>query len=474
MRRDLVGRQRAAPGAAHPLVDVAVEVAVERVRAAGRERAADERRHDQPQPRQPASGEEHHRQGRDQQQLDDPRLGQCDVRRQPLRQPGRTAAGPRARACADGLACWRPVTGDRRDVPVGTWFGRRHQSLGWVAGIRQAPLRAAAQLYLRGEPVKPGGTTAALVSVAPCLGRAAGGRRGRRAGRARRGRAAGPQRRAGPGARGRRPARAGGWRPTSSTGFRIDRGFQVLNTGYPERSPGPSTWPRWTCALRAGRPGPDRGPAATWSPTRCDAAGAWLSTLRAPIGALGGQGAGGRRLRRAGRCARRRPARTPGRHHPGPLAGGAGVSPQFIETFLRPFLSGVLLERELSTSARFTDLVWRSFARGTIAVPALGMGADRRSSWPPACAPGPSSSAQRGRAGRGATRCGPRPGRIAGIGGHRRGRPGRPRPGCSGSSAPAMHGGDDLVPRGRPTARPRARRWCWTAPAAPRSSTRSC
>jgi phytoene dehydrogenase-like protein len=46
-----------------------------------------------------------------------------------------------------------------------------------------------------------------------------------------------------------------------------------------------------------------------------------------------------------------------------------------VEQFLRPFLSGVLADRELVTSAAYVRLVWRCFALGTIAVPADGMGA---------------------------------------------------------------------------------------------------
>ena len=51
-------------------------------------------------------------------------------------------------------------------------------------------------------------------------------------------------------------------------------------------------------------------------------------------------------------------------------AAGARVSDTAVERFFRPFLSGVLLEDELSTSSRFFDLVWRSFARGTRCVTA--------------------------------------------------------------------------------------------------------
>jgi hypothetical protein len=45
------------------------------------------------------------------------------------------------------------------------------------------------------------------------------------------------------------------------------------------------------------------------------------------------------------------------------------------ESFLQPFLAGVVLDRDLSaTSARFAALLWRSFARGRVGVPELGMG----------------------------------------------------------------------------------------------------
>ncbi|MEV5322641.1 NAD(P)/FAD-dependent oxidoreductase [Nonomuraea sp. NPDC052634] len=51
-----------------------------------------------------------------------------------------------------------------------------------------------------------------------------------------------------------------------------------------------------------------------------------------------------------------------------------GMSPKMIGCLMRPFLAGVLLERELETSSRVFHLLWRSFARGTIGLPALGMG----------------------------------------------------------------------------------------------------
>lgn len=53
----------------------------------------------------------------------------------------------------------------------------------------------------------------------------------------------------------------------------------------------------------------------------------------------------------------------------------AGLSYDLVESFLRPFLSGVFLEDDLETSARFFHLVWRSMLRGTLCLPADGIGA---------------------------------------------------------------------------------------------------
>jgi phytoene dehydrogenase-like protein len=51
----------------------------------------------------------------------------------------------------------------------------------------------------------------------------------------------------------------------------------------------------------------------------------------------------------------------------------AGLSERAIDTVLRPLLSGVLGEDTLTTSGRYFHLLWRSFVRGGVAVPADGM-----------------------------------------------------------------------------------------------------
>lgn len=52
-----------------------------------------------------------------------------------------------------------------------------------------------------------------------------------------------------------------------------------------------------------------------------------------------------------------------------------GIAGAPTDRFLRPFLQGVLLEAELSTSSRFAEYVLRTFARGDVVVPQGGMGA---------------------------------------------------------------------------------------------------
>jgi phytoene dehydrogenase-like protein len=52
-----------------------------------------------------------------------------------------------------------------------------------------------------------------------------------------------------------------------------------------------------------------------------------------------------------------------------------GFSEDMIERFFRPWFSGVFLERDLATSSRFFQFLFRMFATGDAALPAGGMGA---------------------------------------------------------------------------------------------------
>ena len=155
-------------------------------------------------------------------------------------------------------------------------------------------------------------------------------------------------------------------------GFTLDRGFQVLNTAYPAL--------RREVRLRE----LDLRPFTPGAAVR-DEAGALhrlLNPLRAPLTAprtaldhLLPLPARLRLLRwtaeivlRGGAAALRKPDVSTAQ-----ALTSAGLDGAATERFLRPFLAGVLLERDLDTAARYTALVWRTFALGTVAVPARGM-----------------------------------------------------------------------------------------------------
>ncbi|MDH5562609.1 MAG: FAD-dependent oxidoreductase [Nitrospirota bacterium] len=52
-----------------------------------------------------------------------------------------------------------------------------------------------------------------------------------------------------------------------------------------------------------------------------------------------------------------------------------GFSASMIERFFRPFLGGVFLDRELKTSSRMAEFIFRMFASGDTSLPSEGMGA---------------------------------------------------------------------------------------------------
>ena len=157
---------------------------------------------------------------------------------------------------------------------------------------------------------------------------------------------------------------------TRVDGFTVDRGFQVLNTGYPRAADLDLAaldlgW-FWTGAVIRVDGTPHRVVDPRRHPT------AVVDTVRAPIGNLLQEAALGLFSARAGYlpvarllAADERPAIDALRR--------AGVGELALERFFRPFLSGVLLESELATSSRYLDLLWRSFVRGRIGLPARGM-----------------------------------------------------------------------------------------------------
>ena len=164
-------------------------------------------------------------------------------------------------------------------------------------------------------------------------------------------------------------------------GFRLDRGFQVLLTAYPAAK----AWLDYE-ALKLGAfaPGarvatPD-GEGRVSDPWRRPSK-AW-ETLRAPVGTLGDKLRVGA-LRLASTCGgdeamwvadgavtekRIRAARTTAEE-----LARRGFSPIMMERFLRPWLGGIFLERELTTPAEMLFFVYRMFAHGVAALPAGGM-----------------------------------------------------------------------------------------------------
>jgi glycine/D-amino acid oxidase-like deaminating enzyme len=159
-------------------------------------------------------------------------------------------------------------------------------------------------------------------------------------------------------------------------GWLLDHGFQVFDTGYPE--------PR-RLLREADQAALDLQPLPNGALVRlgerfhrlgdprqrpADLFGA----LRAPIGSLRDKAALGAfllrvRLRRGNRLLDRQERSAYSAFR------AAGLSETTIDGLLRPFLAGVLLEDELTTSSHFVDLVLRAFSRGRQTLPSQGIGA---------------------------------------------------------------------------------------------------
>lgn len=155
-------------------------------------------------------------------------------------------------------------------------------------------------------------------------------------------------------------------------GFRLDRGYQVFNTAYPEARrvldidaldlrPFASGLIVQGATARARVMLPWRHPRHALSGLLAGLGSlrdnAVLAAITARDLALSGTRLRGGRERRTEEELR-----------------AWGMSAKMIDCLMRPFLAGVLLERDLETSSRVFHLFWRSFARGTIGLPALGMG----------------------------------------------------------------------------------------------------
>lgn len=154
-------------------------------------------------------------------------------------------------------------------------------------------------------------------------------------------------------------------------GFRLDRGFQVLLTAYPEARalldyPG--------LDLRAFEPGALIRARGGWhtfgDPWRRPLTS--LGTLLAEVGSLADK-------LRIAKLRQRLVSEEPAERYRRPEATTArylaqlGFSDDVVARFFRPFLAGIFLDPDLTASSRMFEFVFRMFSLGDGAIPARGM-----------------------------------------------------------------------------------------------------
>ncbi|MGW6061768.1 NAD(P)/FAD-dependent oxidoreductase [Streptomyces sp. NPDC055189] len=156
-------------------------------------------------------------------------------------------------------------------------------------------------------------------------------------------------------------------------GFQLDRGFQVFNTSYPQVKKRLDLrllrLHPFTPGLLAHTP---TGPVRLTDPTRRPREAAHLlpGRILSPCDLAALAALTARDTLLPARAITRGQDRTTAR-----ALARSGLSDDTVDNLLRPFLSGVFLESELETSARFFHLIYRSMARGTLCLPSGGIGA---------------------------------------------------------------------------------------------------
>ena len=166
------------------------------------------------------------------------------------------------------------------------------------------------------------------------------------------------------------PTVGGRMRTERVDGFRIDRGFQVLLTAYPEAR---AVLDYDALDLKPFDPGAvvrvGGRFARVGDPLRRPSD--LFSTLRAPVGTLRDK----LRLLSLRRRVLRQEDRVAAAETTDAYLRNEGFSEAMIERFLRPWFGGVFLDRGLSASASLFRFYLAMFARGDTAVPAEGIGA---------------------------------------------------------------------------------------------------
>lgn len=155
-------------------------------------------------------------------------------------------------------------------------------------------------------------------------------------------------------------------------GFRLDRGFQVLLTNYPEAR---RMFDYGALDLKSFRSGAvirlaDGRETTLENPLHAPIMA--FAALASPIGTLKDKLLIGKLVAQLVGCT---PAQLLARTSTTTLdyLRRYGWSEQIITDFFKPFFGGVYLDRELSTASNFFEFVFQQFAQGAAAVPALGM-----------------------------------------------------------------------------------------------------
>ncbi len=158
-------------------------------------------------------------------------------------------------------------------------------------------------------------------------------------------------------------------------GFRLDRGFQIYLTAYPE---GRRVLDYPALDLR-----PFVAGAKVWAGGRfhrvADPRAEPLAAARSVLNPVGTvrdklRLAGLKFDLDAGLDSNGDPSDAAGETSTADYLGRVrGFTPAMVERLFRPFIGGVFLERDLATSHKFFQFVVRTFGRGVAAVPALGM-----------------------------------------------------------------------------------------------------